>query len=94
MREFFFILLVIFVLLALTAVRYRKQIAGMIGLAKMLKEAKDAATGGNSLRGEKGSVHLVNCASCGVWVPQNKAIEKRSGFYYCSNECSRAAVSS
>ncbi len=94
MRELFFILLVILVLLALTAVRYRKQIAGMIGLAKMLKEAKDAATPGSALRGEKGSVQLVNCAACGVWVPQNKAIKKQEGFFYCSNECSRTAVSS
>lgn len=94
MKEFFFILLVILVLLALTAVRYRKQIAGMIGLAKMLKEAKNAIPQGNAIRGEKASVQLVNCAGCGVWVPQNKAIKRREGFFYCSNECSRTAVNS
>lgn len=87
MREIIFILIVIFVLLALTAVRYRKTIAGVLGVAKMLKEAKDAAAGANAVGREKPSVQLVNCAKCGVWVPQNKAIKRGEGFFYCSESC-------
>ena len=87
MREAVFILLVIFGLLALTALRYRKQIAGMIGLARMLKEAKQNIThGSNQIRGSEKSVALVNCSKCGVWVPQNKARKVRD-IFFCSDEC-------
>jgi hypothetical protein len=83
MREVSFILLVIVVLLGLTAIRYRKQIAGMIGLARALKDAKDAA----SLDGrssQPASVQLVNCAKCGVWVPEGKST-RQGNDHLCSN---------
>lgn len=88
MKEALFILLVVCVLAALTAVRYRKQIAGMIGLARMLKEVKVNITqGSNNLEGttEK-SVPLVNCSKCAVWVPQNKA-RQVGDFFFCSDQC-------
>lgn len=85
MREVFFILFVVFLLLGLTAVRYRKQIAGMIGLARVLKEVKDSVGQNKSIRGEKqASVQLFNCAKCGVWVPQDKA-RKSGDLFYCSS---------
>ena len=85
MKEAFFILFVVMLLAALTAVRYRKQISGMIGLAKVLKEAKDNVGLSRSIRGEKQvSVQLVNCAKCGVWVPQNKA-RKSGDLFFCSD---------
>ena len=79
MREGFFILLVILVLLGLTAVRYRKQIAGMIGLARALKDAKDAGVQERTTS-EHASVQLVNCSKCGVWVPQDKALRRGETF--------------
>lgn len=91
MREAFFILLVLFVLLALTAIRYRKQIAGMIGLARMLRQARRSAAAGKrsvSGAGEVG-VQLVNCSKCDIWVPQNRAVKFRDGFV-CSSICSKA----
>ena len=90
MREAFFILLIVGVLLGLTAIRYRKQIAGMIGLARMLKDAKqNISEGSNSIRGDDGkSIPLVNCSKCGVWVPQTKA-RKVGDVFYCSDECSQ-----
>lgn len=91
MREFFFIFVVILLLLALTALRYRKQISGILGVAKMLKEVKDQASQANAIRGEQASVQLVNCARCGVWVPQDKAVDK-GGNFYCSNDCALARV--
>lgn len=91
MREFIIILAVILVLLALTAVKYRKQIAGLIGVARMLKEAKDAVRQ-NSFRGEDArSVQLVNCSECGVWVPQDKAIKAGNGFI-CSEHPAETRV--
>lgn len=88
MREAFIILLVIFGLLALTALRYRKQIAGMIGFARMLKEAKQNITQGSShIQGSAGkSIPLVNCSKCGVWVPRNKA-RKVGDIFFCSDKC-------
>jgi len=84
MREALFILLVVGLLVALTALRYRKQIAGMIGLARALKEAKAEAVQSERVSGEKASVQLVNCAKCGVWVPQNKAMLRQQN-HYCAN---------
>lgn len=87
MREAIFILLVVFGLLALTALRYRKQIAGMIGFARMLKEAKQNITHGpNQIRSPEKSIPLVNCSKCGIWVPQNKA-RKVGDIFFCSDEC-------
>ena len=88
MKEAFLILGVIVILLALTAIRYRRQIAGMIGLAKMLKEVKTSAQA-RSVPGESATgVALVNCSTCEVWVPENKA-SKRGNVYYCSEACAR-----
>jgi len=84
MREAFFILLVVCVLAALTAVRYRKQIAGMIGLARALKDAKAAAADQRRVDSVQPSMQLVNCAKCGVWVPQNKATLRHKA-YYCAD---------
>lgn len=94
MREIFVILVVILVLLGLTALRYRKQIAGILGLARALKDAKDAVGQSRVISAdEKTSIPLVNCSKCGVWVPQNKA-RKVGEVFYCSDEClSVASVS-
>ena len=75
MRDAIFILFVAFILFGLTALRYRKQIVGMIGVAKMLKEAKANVVqgAGNFAREPEKSIPLVNCSKCGVWVPQTKA---------------------
>ena len=85
MKEALFILLIVCVLAALTAVRYRKQIAGMIGFAKMLKEARQSlGQRPSSVPAENAkSIPLVNCSKCGVWVPQNKA-RKVGDVFLCS----------
>ena len=46
MRDAIFILFVALILLGITAIKYRKQIAGMIGVARMLKEAAQPRSGG------------------------------------------------
>ena len=89
MFKYIFVLLVILVLLAMIAVRYRKQINSLIAAARLLKEVKDAAQQAQLGRAPtpqpaKASVHLVNCARCGVWVPENKAVRRQQSFY-CTN---------
>jgi len=86
--KFLFVLLVVAILLAMIAVRYRKQINSLILTAKLLKEAKDAAERGQLGRAPtpqrtKNPVHLINCSKCGVWVPQDKALQ-RAGQVYCA----------
>ena len=85
MREAIFIIFVILLLLGLTALRYRKQIAGLIGLAKMLQDVKNSAGSiGREKRGKGPSLQLVNCSQCGVWVPANKIISNRVGSAVCA----------
>ena len=92
MKEALFIFFVIAVLAGLTAIRYRKQISGMISIAKMLKETTRTVAGGaKRVSGESQSIPLVNCSKCGVWVPQGKAIKLRD-VYYCSQECLSSAA--
>ena len=91
--EIIFILIVVIALLALTAIRYRKQIAAMIGFARVLREAKRAAAERTKvMEGEKtASTSLVNCSKCDIWVPQSKAVKFRDGFI-CSSVCQQAGV--
>ena len=86
MREALFILVIVLVLAALTAIRYRKQISGMIGFAKMLKDAKQniSASPMDAKREAQKSGPLVNCSKCGVWVPQNNAT-KFGDIFVCAN---------
>jgi hypothetical protein len=83
MKEAIFILFVTFVLLGLTAIRYRKQIAGIIGVARMLQDAKNTQAIGR--KAEPTSKQLVNCTKCGVWVPERKSVKGRDGSVACLN---------
>jgi hypothetical protein len=82
-------LIVIAILLAMIAVRYRKQVNNLIATARLLKEAKDAAQRAQlgqrapSPQRTKTPVHLVNCSKCGVWVPGDKAV-RRAGQAHCA----------
>ncbi len=85
MRDALFILVVVFVLAALSAIRYRRQISGVIRVTRMLRETTRAVATSPQPREAK-SIPLVNCSKCGVWVPRNKAIKIRDT-YYCSDAC-------
>ena len=93
MKEAFFILLVIGVLIALTAIRYRRQIVGMIQIWRSLKSMR-AQVKEKQVRPEEtiSSGTLVNCAKCGTWVPEQRAIKLRGGTVYCSTSCMETAV--
>lgn len=90
MREAFFILIVIFVLLSLTAIRYRRQIAGMLQVWRMLRSMRQMpGSNGDRISGQddvsKGP--LVNCAKCGTWVPEARSIRLVAKTFYCSSDC-------
>ena len=74
MKEAFFILLVVAVLLGLTAIRYRRQIVGFISFYKQLKAAQTNLRKGGprSDQPEVRGIQLVKCAHCGKWVPESE----------------------
>lgn len=94
MREAFFILIVILILLGLTAVRYRKQIVAMIQIWRSLKTARDQILDRQQPKVEEpiAAGPLVNCAKCGTWVPEQRAIKLRGGTFYCSTACLETGV--
>ena len=93
MKEAFFILLVMAVLIGLTAIRYRKQIAGVLHIWRSLKSMRDQVKE-KQVRPQDSipAGPLVNCAKCGTWVPEQKAIQLRGGTFYCSSSCLESAV--
>jgi hypothetical protein len=90
MREVFFILIVVGLLLAFTAFRYRKQLLGVYQVWQMLKQA---GAQGRKSREEINTANetetgpLVNCAKCGTWVPESRAIKLGARMFYCSTAC-------
>ena len=94
MRESLVILFVIALLFALTAFRYRKQIAAVYSFWGALRDAQEK----NSITQmpETASTDegpLVNCAKCGKWVPETQSIRLGTRMFYCSSACLEKAAS-
>ena len=95
MREAIVILAVIAILLLLTAVRYRKQIAAGIQIWRSMKAMHDQLNQRSAKAVEPTPVNsgkLVNCAKCGTWVPEERAIKLKGGIYFCSSVCVESAT--
>lgn len=89
MREAIVILLVIAVLFAFTAIRYRRQIAAFIQFWRMIRSASNGR--GDRLPEDRPTnAPLASCPKCGTWVPQDRAIAVGRSFY-CSNKCLQEA---
>ena len=89
MKEAVFILLVIFILFALTAVRYRRHITALIQMWRILKGARQRFPKKVQTNGQlpDRSLQLVNCSKCSRWVPKNEALRVGAGNYFCSRGC-------
>lgn len=90
MKEAFFILVVMAVIVALTAVRYRKQLMAMLHIWRTLRSMRQQVNEKRQQVGGEENIsngRLVNCAKCGTWVPEQKAIRLRQGAFYCSATC-------
>lgn len=35
----------------------------------------------------KGNEKLARCASCGLWIPESRAVKLKSNIVYCSHNC-------
>ena len=90
MKELLFIFVVLVVIVALTAVRYRRQIMGMFRIWRSLQAMRQQIkqkTNENAPPENAGGGPLVSCAKCGTWVPEQRAIKLRGGIVYCSSAC-------
>jgi ribosomal protein S26 len=96
MKEALFILLVFAVILVLTAIRYRHQIAGVLRIWRSLKAMKQQMSQRSAEVEDKDKFAgpLVNCAKCGTWVPEQKSIKLGGATVYCSTACLESIPSS
>lgn len=89
MKWLIFLGLVI-ILLAIVAVRFRRQIKMAIYVWRMFRKMRQVGKSGEKpvekIENPK-DAPLVRCAKCGTWIPQNKALNLRSGIFYCSKNC-------
>ena|SRR5688572_6636224 len=95
MKEALVILVVIGVLLVLTAIRYRRQIAAGMQIWRSMKAMRDQfkqQTGKTVEAKPVDSGKLVNCSKCGTWVPEQRAIKLRDGSSFCSSGCLESAA--
>ncbi|MBK9768256.1 MAG: hypothetical protein IPP63_15270 [Chloracidobacterium sp.] len=70
MREFVVVLLVILILLGITAFKYRRQIAMVIGFGKMLRDARSDSETGSAQGRTPERLGTRQLQRCGTWVPQ------------------------
>jgi len=80
----------IVVLIVVIASRYRQQIKMAIYVWRMFRKMRRAGkTGDKQIEKQENAKDsaLVRCAKCGTWIPQNKALNLRSGINYCSTVC-------
>lgn len=88
------ILVLLILLAAIVAVRYRRQIQTALYVWKMFRKMRQSGK-----REEKQITQpaaketpLIRCAKCGTWVPQKNALNLRSKTFYCSANCMEQAV--
>ena len=84
------ILSLLFVVITLIASRYRKQIQMAMYVFRMFRKMRQMNGTEEKQIETKENLNdtaLVNCAKCGTWIPQNKALKLRSGVFYCSADC-------
>ena len=96
MREAAFILFVLFLLFGLTALRYRKQIAGILALGRTLRDMKENSQRDHPVEQikDQASRELRACAGCGTWIDASGAIKFDRNTVYCSKECVQRSMAS
>jgi hypothetical protein len=87
MREAVFILIVVVGLMALTAIRYRREIVTVIRFWRQIQTARTRSRESETRVAAPGpGIQLVKCIRCGKWIPESEAIRIASG-YSCRIEC-------
>ncbi|MGB7068540.1 MAG: hypothetical protein WBD22_03535 [Pyrinomonadaceae bacterium] len=95
MKEILVVFLVILILLGLTAYRYRQQLAAMLHVWRVLKQARGTLSGSKAnqqFSPDTNNVQLVNCAKCGSWVARNESVRITPNTYLCVERCAARVV--
>lgn len=95
MREIIFILLIILVLTALTAWRYRRQILVGVNIWREFKKMQSNVQDQTSKPidvPKNSNGQLVRCSKCGTWVPENTAVKLAANVFYCTTDCMERSV--
>lgn len=94
MKEALFILLVLAVIAALTAYRYRRGIRAFLEFWKMVRSVRERnqSHATPAVEGRPNAGSLVNCPRCGKWVSENEALRLGTSKYYCSTKCLEAGT--
>ncbi len=89
MREALVVLAIILITLGLTAIKYRRQIKGMIEMWRALGEIRRGTIGNrrNAPEEIKSGGKLVNCAKCGRWIPETAGVKLGKSTVVCASEC-------
>ncbi len=96
MKEVFFIFLVLIVLAAMTAYRYRRGIRAFLEFWRMVRTAQvSGRPAGKQIHEQPAAAEpLVHCPKCGKWISENDAIRLGRTMYYCSTKCLEASTKS
>ena len=87
MREALVILIVIAVLIALTVIKYRRQIVTLIGFYKQVQAIRSGLKndpGRSTTNRPLDGIQLVKCEHCGKWVLPNQSTTS-TGKVICSD---------
>ncbi|MBA3633139.1 MAG: hypothetical protein H0W58_10090 [Acidobacteria bacterium] len=95
MSKLLILILLILVLAAIIAWRYRRQIQTALYLWRMFRKMRqmDKPPEKRIEKQENAKdLQLIRCAKCGTWIPQKNALNLRSKTFYCSANCMEQAV--
>lgn len=94
MTEWLIVLAVILAIMALVAIRYRRQITMGIQILKMFQQMRSAGKPKEvktQKRENLKDVQLVRCDRCGKWISPSSALKLRANTY-CSSVCMEKAA--
>ena len=86
MIKFLFLLFLTITLLGIIALRFRRQILTAIEVWEGIKNPKNNERLINK-KENPGSVPLIKCAKCEMWITNISAIKLNSNIYFCSRKC-------
>lgn len=85
------LLLILLIVAAIIALRYRRQIQTGLHIYRMFRMMKHSSKPVEKKVEQPQVVdkneNLVRCARCGKWTPQSAALNLRSKTSYCSTDC-------
>lgn len=95
--KYLVILLLLVLIAAVIAVRYRRQIQMALYMWRMFRKMRQMSKSDEKqieTKEPEANSPLVKCSNCGTWVIKNTALNLRSNIFYCSSVCMEKAVSS